>query len=90
MLSKAIKGYQIGPLTDPQDLSEANRTFLQHFLGQEQKLQEKKRIKHLGSEPQKNGSAIFSSFFVPPIQIHLKRAVQADFSTWENGILSFG
>jgi len=34
-------------LTDPQDLSEADRTFLQRFLAEEQKLQEKKRIEHL-------------------------------------------
>ncbi len=34
-------------LTDPQDLSEADRTFLQRFLAEEQKLREKKRIEHL-------------------------------------------
>ena len=34
-------------LTNPQDLSEADRTFLQRFLAEEQKLREKKRIEHL-------------------------------------------
>ena len=34
-------------LTNPQDLSEADRTFLQRFLTEEQKLREKKRIEHL-------------------------------------------
>jgi hypothetical protein len=34
-------------LTDPQDLSEADRSFLQRFLSEEQKLREKKRIEHL-------------------------------------------
>ncbi len=34
-------------LTDPQDLSEADRSFLQRFLAEEQKLREKKRIEHL-------------------------------------------
>jgi hypothetical protein len=34
-------------LTDPQDLFEADRSFLQRFLSEEQKLREKKRIEHL-------------------------------------------
>jgi len=34
-------------LTDPQDLSDSERTFLQRLLSEEQKLQEKKRIQHL-------------------------------------------
>ena len=34
-------------LTDPQDLSEADRSFLQRFLSEEQKLREEKRIEHL-------------------------------------------
>ena len=34
-------------LTDPQDLSDSERSFLQRFLAEEQKLREKKRIEHL-------------------------------------------
>ena len=34
-------------LTDPQDLSDSERSFLQRFLSEEQKLREKKRIEHL-------------------------------------------
>lgn len=34
-------------LTNPQDLSEADRSFLQRFLAEEQKLREKKRIEYL-------------------------------------------
>ena len=34
-------------LTDPQDLSESERSFLQRLLSEEQKLREKKRIEHL-------------------------------------------
>jgi len=33
--------------TDPQDLSESEKSFLQHFLSEEQKLREKNRIEHL-------------------------------------------
>jgi DNA replication protein DnaC len=34
-------------LTDPQDLSESEKSFLQRFLSEEQKLREKKRIEYL-------------------------------------------
>jgi DNA replication protein DnaC len=34
-------------LTDPQDLSDSERSFLQRFLSEEQKLREKKRIEYL-------------------------------------------
>ncbi len=33
--------------TDPQDLSESEKSFLQHFLSEEQKLREKKRVEYL-------------------------------------------
>ena len=38
---------QLKLLSNPQDLSDADRTFLQRFLSEEQKLREKKRIEHL-------------------------------------------
>jgi DNA replication protein DnaC len=34
-------------LTDPQDLAESEKSFLQRFLSEEQKMREKKRIEHL-------------------------------------------
>jgi len=44
-LSELWKQFRL--LTDPQNLSEADRSFLQRFLVEEQKLREKKRIEHL-------------------------------------------
>jgi DNA replication protein DnaC len=44
-LSELWKQFKL--LSDPQDLSDADRTFLQRFLSEEQKLRERKRIEHL-------------------------------------------
>ena len=44
-LSELWKQFRL--LTDPQNLSEADRSFLQRFLVEEQKLREKKRLEHL-------------------------------------------
>ncbi len=44
-LSELWRSFRL--LTDPQDLSETDQSFLQRFLAEEQKLREKKRIEHL-------------------------------------------
>ena len=44
-LSELWKQFRL--LTDPQNLSETDRSFLQRFLVEEQTLREKKRIEHL-------------------------------------------
>ena len=44
-LSELWKHFKL--LTNAQDFSEADRSFLQRFLSEEQKLREKKRIEHL-------------------------------------------